>query len=257
MITLAAAPARADVDLTETGSTLLNPLFRIWTAEYMRTHSGVHITTGATGSGEGIKEAISGVVHIGASDAYMSDAQARRYPQIINVPMAISAVTVNYNLPGFSTASLKLSGPVLAGIYTGKIREWDDKAIASLNPDVSLPHHDIIPVYREDGSGDTFIFTQYLTFTTPWWENDVGFGTEITWPPVPGSASAKENSGVLQKIKETPLLAHLYRRQLSHRDCECPTRHRPGEELFGGVSAADAGVGAGGGGLAHPSNAAR
>ena len=204
MITLAAAPARADVDLTETGSTLLNPLFRIWTAEYMRTHPGVHITTGATGSGEGIKQAISGVVHIGASDAYMSDAQARRYPQIINVPMAISAVTVNYNLPGFNTASLKLSGPVLAGIYAGKIREWDDKAIASLNPDVPLPHQDIIPVYREDGSGDTFIFTQYLTFTTPWWENDVGFGTEITWPPVPGSASAKENSGVLQKIKETP-----------------------------------------------------
>ena len=100
----------------------------------MKTHPGVHITTGATGSGEGIKQAIAGVVHIGASDTYMSDAQARRYPQIINVPMAISAVTVNYNLPGLNTAALKLSGPVLAGIYTGKIRTWDDKAIATPDP---------------------------------------------------------------------------------------------------------------------------
>jgi phosphate transport system substrate-binding protein len=204
LITLAAAPARGDVDLIETGSTLLNPLFRVWASEYMKTHPGVHITTGATGSGEGIKQAIAGVVHIGASDAYMSDAQARRYPQIINVPMAISAVTVNYNLPGLNTAALKLSGPVLAGIYTGKIRTWDDKAIASLNPEIPLPHHDIIAVHREDGSGDTFIFTQYLTFTTPSWEADVGFGTEIAWPPVVGSESARENSGVLQKIQETP-----------------------------------------------------
>jgi phosphate transport system substrate-binding protein len=204
LITLAAAPARGDVDLIETGSTLLNPLFRVWASEYMKTHPGVHIITGATGSGEGIRQAISRSVHIGASDAYMSDAQARRYPQIINVPMAISAVTVNYNLPGLNTAGLKLSGPVLAGIYTGKIRAWDDKAIASLNPEVTLPHRDIIPVHREDGSGDTFIFTQYLTFTTPSWEDNVGFSTEITWPPVPGSLSAKENSGVLLKIQETP-----------------------------------------------------
>jgi phosphate transport system substrate-binding protein len=203
LTTLTAATARADVDLIETGSTLLNPLFKIWAAEYAKTHAGVHITTGATGSGDGIKQAIAGVVHIGASDAYMSDAQARRYPQIINVPMAISAVTVNYNLPGLNTAALKLSGPVLAGIYTGKIRSWDDKAIASLNPELTLPHHEIIPVHREDGSGDTFIFTQYLTFTTPPWEADVGFGTEITWPPVSGSESAKENSGVLRKLRET------------------------------------------------------
>lgn len=204
LLALGAAPAHADVDLVETGSTLLNPLFRVWASEYMKTHPDVHITTGATGSGEGIRQAISGAVNIGASDAYTSDAQARRFPHIINVPMAISAVTINYNLPGLNTAALKLSGPTLAGIYTGKIRQWDDKAITALNPDIPLPHHDIIPVYREDGSGDTFIFTQYLTFTTPSWENDVGFGTEITWPPVPGSTGAKENSGVLRKIQETP-----------------------------------------------------
>jgi len=204
MIALAAAPARADVDLAETGSTLLNPLFqdmgrRIHEDPPRRAHNHRRYRVGRGHQASNF----GGRAYRGVR-CYMSDAQARRYPQIMHVPMAISAVTVNYNLPDLNMAALKLSGPVLAGIYTGKIREWDDKAIASLNPDVPLPHQDIIPVYREDGSGDTFIFTQYLTFTTPWWENDVGFGTEITWPPVPGSASAKENSGVLQKIKETP-----------------------------------------------------
>jgi len=205
LMALATAPARGDdVDLIETGSTLLNPLFKVWASEYMKMHPGVHITTGATGSGEGIKQAVSGVVHIGASDAYMSDAQTKRNPQIINVALAISAVTINYNIPDLNTTALKLNGPVLAGIYTGKIRLWDDNSIASLNPDVKLPHHDIIPVHRADGSGDTFIFTQFLTFTTPSWEDKVGFGTEITWPDVPGSASANENSGVLRKVQQTP-----------------------------------------------------
>ncbi len=202
---LAAVPARGDnVDLIETGSTLLNPLFKIWAADYMKTHPGVQISTGATGSGEGIKQAIAGTVHIGASDAYMSDAQTKRYPQIINIAMAISAVTINYNLPELNTGALKLDGPVLAGIYTGKVRAWDDKAIAALNPGVTLPHHDIIPVHREDGSGDTFIFTQYLTFTTPSWEDKIGFGTEIPWPAVPGGLSATENLGVLEKVQQTP-----------------------------------------------------
>ena len=204
-IALTAAPSCADdINLVETGSTLLYPLFNVWASEYMKTHAGAHITTAATGSGQGIKQAVSGAVHIGASDAYMSDAQMKRYPNMVNVAMAISAVTVNYNLPDLNTTALMLSGPVLAGIYTGKIREWDDKSISALNPDVKLSHHDIIPVHRADGSGDTFIFTQYLTFTTPSWEDNVGFGTEITWPAVPGSVSANENSGVLEKVQQTP-----------------------------------------------------
>jgi phosphate transport system substrate-binding protein len=82
----------------------------------------------------------------------MTDAQAKRNPHIINVPVAISALTVNYNLPGLNTSNLKLDGPALAGIYAGKVRSWDDKPIAALNPDVKLPHHDIIPIHRDDGS---------------------------------------------------------------------------------------------------------
>jgi phosphate transport system substrate-binding protein len=205
LLASAAAPAQADdVTLVETGSTLFYPLFKVWASEYTKTHNGVQITTNATGSGAGIEQTISGAVQIGASDAYMSDAQAKRNPQIINVPMAISALTVNYNIPELNTAPLKLDGPVLAGIYSGKIRMWDDKAIVALNPDAKLPHHDIIPVRRADGSGDTFVFTQYLTFSTPSWEDKVGYGTSITWPAVPGGLSADGNLGVLQTVQQTP-----------------------------------------------------
>ena len=200
-----APPARAaDVTLVETGSTLLFPLFNVWVAEYTKTHPGIHITTNATGSGAGIDQAISGAAQIGTSDAYMSDTQARQNPGIIDVPMAISAQTVNYNLPGLGTASLKLDGPVLSGIYKGKIRSWDDKAIAALNPDIKLPHQDIIPVRRADASGDTFVFTQYLTFSTPAWENDIGYGTTVAWPTVSGAQTANGNAGVLQLIQKTP-----------------------------------------------------
>jgi phosphate transport system substrate-binding protein len=205
LLALTVAPTRADdITLAETGSTLIYPLFKVWASEYAKTHPGVQITTGGTGSGTGIEQAISGAVQIGTSDAYMSDAQARQNPEIINVPMAISALTVNYNIPELKSTKLKLDGPVLAGIYTGKIRSWDDKSIAALNPEVKLPHHDIIPVRRADVSGDTFVFSQYLSFSTPSWENNIGFGTSIPWPSVSGSLSADGNAGVLQTIQQTP-----------------------------------------------------
>ena len=205
LLMLPAGAARAgELNLTETGSSLLYPLFNVWVAEYTKTHPGIRITTGSTGSGAGIDQAVSGAVQIGASDAYMSDAQARKSPRIINVPMAISALTVNYNLPGLNDTHLKFDGPTLAGIYTGKIRSWDDKAIAALNPNVKLPHNDIIPVRRGDGSGDTFVFTQYLTFSTQSWEDRLGYGTTIAWPAVAGGLTAEGNLGVLQTVQKTP-----------------------------------------------------
>jgi phosphate transport system substrate-binding protein len=192
-----------DITLLETGSTLIYPLFRVWASEYTKTHPDVHIATSSTGSGVGIEQAVTGAAHIGTSDAYMTDAQAKRNPQIINVPMAISGLTVNYNLPGFNTINLKLDGPVLVGIYSGKIRSWDDRAILALNPGVNLPHHDIVPVRRTDGSGDTFVFTQYLTFSTQSWEDKVGYGTSINWPTVPGSLGAEDNLGVIDILRKT------------------------------------------------------
>jgi phosphate transport system substrate-binding protein len=205
LFALPMSSARAEtVTLVETGSTLLYPLFKVWASEYVKTHPGVKLSTAATGSGAGIDQAISGEAQIGASDSFMSDSDMKRHPQIINVPMAISAQFVVYNIPGLNSTNVKLDGATLAGIYNGKIRTWDDKAIAALNPGVTLPHENIVPVRRGEASGDTFIFTQYLTFTTRPWENGPGFGNEIAWPSAPGELEAVGNEGMVEKIQQTP-----------------------------------------------------
>jgi phosphate transport system substrate-binding protein len=202
---LAAVPARAaDLTLTETGSTLMKPLFDVLVPEYAKSHPGVEIATAATGSGAGEAQALSGQVMIGASDAYLSDSEVRKNPDFLDIPIAISAQTINYNLPGLDTANLRLDGPTIAAIYTGAIRQWDAPAIAALNPGVSLPHQAIIAVHRKDGSGDTFIFTQFLTFSTPTWESGKGYATELDWPSVPGALAAEGNAGMVQTMAATP-----------------------------------------------------
>lgn len=193
-----------DLTLNETGSTLLYPLFTTWVDAYTKSHPGVHITIGATGSEAGIQQVLAGRVHIGASDAYMSDADIRQHPDIINIPLAIAAQTVNYNLPGLNATHLKLDGPLLAAIYSGTVRNWNAPQIAALNPGVPLPNHAIVPIRRQEGSGDTFVFTQFLSYSTPSWESDHGYGTTITWPGVPGSATAVGNAGMVQTLQNTP-----------------------------------------------------
>jgi phosphate transport system substrate-binding protein len=132
-------------------------------------------------------------------------------PHILNIPLAISAQTVNANLPEMRGSTLKLSGPVLAGIYSGKIREWDAQPIADLNHGVHLPHQAIVPVRRADSSGDTFVFTQFLTFTTESedaltqrWGDKIGYGTTVNWPSVSGVLTATGNEGMVQTIARTP-----------------------------------------------------
>jgi phosphate transport system substrate-binding protein len=196
--------------IAETGSTLIYPLFRAWIDAYAKVDPGTHITAGATGSGAGIAQAIAGQVQIGTSDAYMSDNDAMANPHILNIPIAISAQTVEANLPELRGHALKLSGPVLADIYFGKIRDWDAGPIADLNRGVSLPHHPIVPVRRAEASGDTFIFTQFLSFSTPetesatGWESRIGYGTTVNWPPVSGELTASGNQGMVQTIARTP-----------------------------------------------------
>jgi phosphate transport system substrate-binding protein len=194
----------ADIVLNETGSTLLYPLFKLWIPAYALIEPGVTLTAASTGSGEGLKQAIAGTAQIGTSDAYMSDEDAQHNPQIVNIPLAISALTINYNIPDLNGAGLKLDGPVLAGIYSGTIRQWNAAPIAALNPGVALPQHEIIPVRRADSSGDTFVFTQFLDFSTQKWEDTVGYGTTVAWPTVPGALSGTGNAGVVQTITATP-----------------------------------------------------
>jgi phosphate transport system substrate-binding protein len=196
--------ASATVNVTETGSTLIFPLFKAWVSAYAKVEPGAQITATATDSGTGISQTIAKQVQIGTSDAYMSDKVAMANPHILNIPLAISAQTVDANLPELKGSTLKLSGPILAGIYSGTIRSWDDEPIAAINPGVHLPHQSIIPVHRAEGSGDTFIFTQFLTFSTPSWEKNVGFGIRMHWPSVAGALTASSNEEVVNILAHTP-----------------------------------------------------
>jgi phosphate transport system substrate-binding protein len=215
LLSVAGAQCAAQ-NVAETGSTLIYPAFQAWVGAYANVDPAVHMTTSATGSEAGISQTISGRVQIGTSDAYMSDVQSMANPNILNIPLAISAQLVVVNLPELRGATLKLSGPVLAGIYSGKIQEWDAAPIAALNSSVRLPHHAIMPVHRADGSGDTFIFTQFLTFSTPDvhlgsasdllydWETKIGYGTTVSWPAISSSLTASGNQGMVQTIARTP-----------------------------------------------------
>ncbi|WP_297490243.1 phosphate ABC transporter substrate-binding protein PstS [Acidocella sp.] len=194
--------AQASVPLTETGSSLLYPLFNLWVPAYTASHSGATITTTSTGSGAGIAQSIKGLVQIGASDAYLSDAVVKGHPTMLSIPLAISSQAINYNLPGI--ASLNLSGPILAGIYEGKITKWNDPAIAAANPGVTLPDHVIVPIHRIDGSGDTFIFSQYLAFSDKDWASTLHYGTSISWPAVSGGIGANGNPGMVTALQNNP-----------------------------------------------------
>ena len=182
-------PDKAAASLTETGSTLLFPLFGTWATAYQKQFidsSGapiVTITTGGTGSGTGITDAATGTVNIGASDAYLSSANLQQYPGLLNIALAISAQQVNYNVPGVK--NLKLNGTVLAQIYTGKITNWNDPAIKKLNPGVSLPSLKIVPLHRAESSGDTFLFTSYLNAQDPSGWQAANVNTTVSWPSVP------------------------------------------------------------------------
>ncbi len=201
----AVATAQSDgISLNETGSTLLYPLFERWIPDYAHVAPRVSLTAAATGSGSGIDGAISGGAQIGASDAYMSDQQAEQNRGIVNIPIAISAQTVNYNIPGLNDAGLRLDGPTLAGIYAGRITQWDARPIAALNPGVRLPPQPIVPIRRAEASGDTFIFTQFLDFSTQSWEDAIGYGTSVPWPAVRGERTATGNEGMVQALASTP-----------------------------------------------------
>ena len=220
---LAATPSHAaSITLNETGSTLLYPLFQSWIAGYKSLAPDIAVNAAATGSGAGEAAALAGKVTIGASDAYLSDKVASQNPNILDIPLAISAQTINYNLPGLNGGNIKIDGPTLAAIYSGTVTQWDDPAIKAMNAGVTLPHQTIIPVRRADSSGDTFIFTQFLDFATETGDGGPGLdptmsgtnvgtviawpkvGTAISWPNVAAEKAATGNDGVVQTLAATP-----------------------------------------------------
>jgi phosphate transport system substrate-binding protein len=203
---LLAGVAFADpVRLLESGSSLLFPMFQNqWVPGYNKAHPDVVISPQAGGSGKGIADAIAGIVQIGGSDAYLSDPQVAQNPGLLSIPLAVSSQTVDFNIPGWNAAKrMVLSGPVLAGIYQGTIRNWNDPAIARLNPGVALPANPIVPIRRSDGSGDTFIFTQFLAASAgPAWT--LHYGTTINWTAVPGEVGAQGNPGMVSTAGSVP-----------------------------------------------------
>ena len=185
--------------LVGAGSTLVAPLVGQWQSPYETAH-GVTVTYGAIGSGGGIEQITARTLDFGASDAPLAPDQATACKGCVMVPWALAATTVSYNLPGLSKP-LRLSGPVIADMYLGTIKTWNDPRIAQLNPNVKLPSTGVHPVYRSDGSGDTYAFTDYLARVSPDWKSNVGVSTSVSWPT---GAGAAKNSGMAATVQSTP-----------------------------------------------------
>jgi len=205
ILTLAVGLALAQgVALTGAGATFPYPLY----AKYFDVYSqetGVRVNYQSIGSGGGIRQLLEQTVQFGASDAPLSDAELKKFEdaygtKILHIPTALGAVVPTYNLPGL-TQPLKLSGPILAEIFLGKVTTWNDPKIAALNPGVSLPPLPITVVHRSDGSGTTYIWTEYLAKVSPEWKTRVGFGKSVAWPVGLGG---KGNEGVAGLVRQVP-----------------------------------------------------
>jgi phosphate transport system substrate-binding protein len=195
-----AAARTGSVDLTGAGATFPNPIYSKWFADYA-AKTGVKINYQSIGSGGGVRQISEGTVDFGASDSPMSDAEmAKAKGPLMHFPTVLGAVVLTYNLREVS-APLRLTGPVIGDIFLGKVTKWNDPRIASLNPDAKLPPSDILVVHRSDGSGTTFVFTDYLSTVSPSWASGPGRGKEVPWPVGLGG---KGNEGVAGQIKQTP-----------------------------------------------------
>lgn len=187
------------------GATFPNPIYSKWFDEYHKANPTIAINYQSVGSGAGIKQATDGTVDFGASDGPMSDEQLKAYSDkhgsgILHFPTVLGAVVPTYNIPNVS-ASLNFTPEALAGIFLGRITKWNDPAIAGPNKGVNLPAEDIVVVHRSDGSGTTYVFTDYLSKVSDDWKNKVSKGTSVNWPVGLGG---KGNEGVTGLVKQTP-----------------------------------------------------
>jgi phosphate transport system substrate-binding protein len=191
--------ASAQTKLNGAGATFPYPIYSKWFSQYHDQHPDIEINYQSIGSGGGIRQVTAGTVDFGASDGPMSDEQlAASKVKLIHLPTVLGSVVPAYNIPGFK-GELKFTSDVIAGIYLGKISSWNDPAIAKANPGVSLPAQSIIVVHRSDGSGTTYIFTDYLSKISSEWKGQVGKGTSVNWPKGLG---AKGNEGVAGMIRQ-------------------------------------------------------
>ena len=183
------------------GATFPYPIYSKWFNEYQKLHKDVQVNYQSLGSGAGIKQVTEGTVDFGASDALMSadqlqEFQSKRGCAVLAFPTVMGAVVVTYNIPGV-TESLNLSAEAIAGIFLGTIKNWNDPAIAKANPGVKFPSKEIVVAHRSDGSGTTYVFTDYLSKVSPAWQKTVGKGTSVKWP---SGIGGKGNEGVAGTI---------------------------------------------------------
>ena len=191
----------SSVNLQGAGATFPNPLYQKWLSEYGKLHPNVRIDYQSIGSGGGIKQLKEQTVDFGASDAPMSDADLKSAPgEILHIPTVLGAVVITYNLESVKQP-LRFSSEVIADIFLGKIKKWNDPKIAADNPGVTLPASDITVVHRSDGSGTSAVFTDYLSKVSAEWKEKVGSGTSPSWPTGIGG---KGNEGVTGQVKNTP-----------------------------------------------------
>ena len=191
----------AEVRLQGAGATFPNPIYQKWFSEYNKITPNARFDYQSIGSGGGIKQITARTVDFGGSDAPMKQEELKAAPGgILHIPTVLGAVVVTYNLPE-AQAGLKLMPETLAGIYLGQIRKWNDPAIKALNASWNLPDKEITVVHRSDGSGTTFVWTDYLSKVSPDWKTMVGAGTAVNWPTGIG---AKGNEGVTGQVKQTP-----------------------------------------------------
>jgi len=200
VLALVAVGASAQ-NINGAGATFPNPIYTKWFSEYSKQHPNVKINYQSIGSGGGIRQVSEGTVDFGATDGPMSDEQINGAKvKVMHIPTVLGAVVPVYNIPGVSK-DLNFSGDVIADIYLGKITKWNDGRISKDNPGVSLPDKAILPVYRSDGSGTTYIFTDYLSKVSSDWSTKVGKNTSVKWPTGIGQ---KGNEGVAGMVRQSP-----------------------------------------------------
>jgi phosphate transport system substrate-binding protein len=196
-----AAPAPSPLLLNAAGATFPYPIYSKWFTEYNRLHPDTQINYNSIGSGGGIRQLQAGTVDFGASDAPMTDQQlSQNKVPVLHFPTVLGAVVPTYNIEGVSQ-DLNFTGEALADIFMGKITKWNDPALASVNKGVKLPDTDIVVVHRSDGSGTSFVWTDYLSKVSKEWETKVGRNTSVNWPVGLGG---KGNEGVSGLVKQTP-----------------------------------------------------
>ena len=196
----AARDKRQGITLDGAGSSLIAPAVQgVWAPAY-QSAKGVTVNYASVGSGTGIANITARTVDFGASDAPMTPAQLKACNGCVQVPWALTATAVVVNIPGIHQGELQLSGPVIAKIFLGQITNWSDPAIKALNPGVKLPSEKITVAHRSDGSGDSYVFTNYLSKINPQWHHTVGYGTSVSWP---AGVGGKGNSGVAAIIAST------------------------------------------------------